>query len=320
VERWRPIIAAHEAELRLVIAHLLKTFPAPPLWARRCASAPLQLLPGFYAMDELRALSHLIGMPLLDVLGVQLAYEMMIACTAVVTHEGEHHRSLDWPLPRMDRLMIELNVMRGGKLVCRALTVPGYCGFLTGLVPGSFSVAVNHRIGTDSPVRVALRYMRGKAWPVGFALRDALLTQTTYAGARQHLAALPMVCPCYVTLCGRPGEGCLLVRSPEETVERVDVAQDAPIVITNHDAEELEAEGAEEDEGLMDSEDRKRVAEVAAGTAGGAAARAARLRRVFSRPPIYNMMTAMNCVMQPATGDLQWRVRGQRHLGSGASS
>jgi len=146
-QRWRPILYDFQLLLPPTIAHLQTQFKdlLPSITVRRTVDKLLKLARSrLYVFDELETIANLLNLPITDVLMVQLGYEVMLACTSSVTPWGQHFRTLDWPLEAMSQLNIQLNVTRGGKLVCRALTFPGYCGFLPGMVPGAFSIAVNH--------------------------------------------------------------------------------------------------------------------------------------------------------------------------------
>lgn len=78
----------------------------------------------------------------------QVAYEAFAACTGVVV-DGEAHplhiRTMDWDMPALAALTIEVDFVRAGAKVFTATTWAGYVGVLTGVRPRGFSVAVNYR-------------------------------------------------------------------------------------------------------------------------------------------------------------------------------
>lgn len=309
------MLNAHREGVLSLMARMQGTMRfLPPQWARQQLNLLIRLRrDSLYVFDEMEAIAAQLNRPLVDVLAVQLAYELMLSCTAVVMPQGEHHRTLDWPVPEMKTLMVQLDVVRNGQLLCRALTLPGYCGFLQGMVPHGWSGAINHRTHSNTVLGTARRYLGGRHWPVSFALRRALLTCKTYTEARGMLRSVALVSPCYFTLCGLPGQGCGLVRASDTVVEERSVDEGAAVVLANHDKEELDATpNPDEDDGLMDSIGREEAAYEAAAACRGR--NCTELRRALQEAPIYSHETVMNCIMVPATDVFQWRVRGQRRL------
>jgi hypothetical protein len=56
-----------------------------------------------------------------------------------------HGRTMDWDMPALERLAIEVEFQQAGKTVFLATTWAGYVGVLTGMRPGAWSVSINYR-------------------------------------------------------------------------------------------------------------------------------------------------------------------------------
>jgi len=166
--------------------------------------------------EEVMGVATELSMAPADVVAMQVAYEVMGACTAVVAPSKEGppimHRTLDWDIPQIKALTIEVDFQRGGRSVFIGTTWAGYLGIATGMRPGAFAVAVNRRPGLprNTPKQVA--------WPVGLLLRKVLEDEDNFAAAVAAISSSPVIAPCFVTLCGsQPGEGVVISRLEDKT-------------------------------------------------------------------------------------------------------
>jgi hypothetical protein len=75
-------------------------------------------------------------------------------------HDDDGHpwlaRTLDWPMPMLRRMTIQVRFLRDRRVLYHATTFVGYTGVLTAMRPGGFAVAVNYRlpIYSDDPSRL----------------------------------------------------------------------------------------------------------------------------------------------------------------------
>ena len=75
---------------------------------------------------ELGRIAELLGVSIGKVILLQLAYETFAACTSVVVNGPDGHplhiRTMDWEMPQLEALTIELDFQRGGRTVATATT------------------------------------------------------------------------------------------------------------------------------------------------------------------------------------------------------
>lgn len=166
--------------------------------------------------EEVMAVATELSMAPADVVAMQVAYEVLGACTCVVAPSKEGpplmHRTLDWDIPNMKALTIEVDFQRGGRSVFIGTTWAGYLGVATGMRPGAFAGAVNRRPGLPR------RTPKQVAWPAGLLLRKVLEDEENFAGAVAAISSAPLIAPCFVTLCGsKPGEGVIISRLEDKT-------------------------------------------------------------------------------------------------------
>ena len=174
--------------------------------------------------EELTRIAEILGVPVGKVILLQLAYEAFAACTSVVangdTADGHplHIRTMDWEMPELERLTIEVDFQRGGRTVASATTWAGYVGVVTGLRVGAFSLSVNYRrteLMSEKPVAAFMKNLWGvvrSKWPVSYVLREVLTQEAplSYSGVLRFFRGVHLVAPCYITVAGTaPGEGCV---------------------------------------------------------------------------------------------------------------
>ena len=85
-----------------------------------------------------------------------MVYEASTTCTSIVVEHSEngkpiHIRTMDWELPFLKPLTIDVVYTRNNQIVANATTWAGYVGVLTGMAfcDTPFSVSVNYREGPD---------------------------------------------------------------------------------------------------------------------------------------------------------------------------
>jgi hypothetical protein len=100
-------------------------------------------------VEELRAIAEGCGVELADLVLLHLSYESHSACTAALATADDGAvflaRTLDWDMPKLQELTIDVDFVRGGRIVYTATTWAGYIGVLTAQRAGRYAVAVNYR-------------------------------------------------------------------------------------------------------------------------------------------------------------------------------
>lgn len=255
----------------------------------------------FYG-DELQGMATATGMPLGTLVLLQLVYEASAHCTSIVVHSPDgtpHHiRTMDWQMDFLKPLTVEFEFVRGGRVLFVAPSWAGYCGVLTGIRPQCFSVSVNFRL-TDGGYWQNVKRALGRAWPIGFLLREVFASESTsYAEAVAILATSDVIAPVYFTVCGiNPGEGVVLTRDRSEEAERWELARGA-VVQTNMD--HFSSDPAQS---VMLSLERRVLARSVLDAAHDELAEDG-LWQLISQSPILNEITVYGAYMKPATGRL----------------
>ena len=284
---------------------------------------------------EIKGIAQAAGVPIGKVALLQVAYEAFAACTSIVV-EGQAHplhiRTMDWDMPALQALTIEVDFVSQGKTLFSATTWAGYVGVLTGVRAGAFSVSINYRrteqVGRDgqalrATARNFLRGLFGRHWPVSFLVREVLQQDETFALALASLTASDLMAPTYITVAGvAPGEGAIITREREGGTHRnlvleLHSSSEPFIVQANMDVERDEAFSAVDAwQDICESRHRRQLAR----TALGAVERMTEtdLWLLTSVPPILADDTVYTVLMVPATGSLKTRVHatpGQENAG-----
>jgi hypothetical protein len=80
---------------------------------------------------------------------VGMGVSVLFALHAQVHDDSGHPwlaRTLDWPMPMLRRMTIQVRFLRDRRVLYHATTFVGYTGVLTAMRPGGFAVAVNYRL------------------------------------------------------------------------------------------------------------------------------------------------------------------------------
>eukprot|EP00929_Paragymnodinium_shiwhaense_P034028 TRINITY_DN18562_c0_g1_i2.p1 TRINITY_DN18562_c0_g1~~TRINITY_DN18562_c0_g1_i2.p1 ORF type:complete len:473 (+),score=65.17 TRINITY_DN18562_c0_g1_i2:135-1553(+) len=250
--RWTKVVEAHLDRLPRVLKVIEDVIGDG--WT---ASAASMLFAGalkagcFYYGKEIEGIARVINVPVGKIALMQIAYEVFAACTSIVCDVDTsgcstpyHIRTMDWPMPELEDLTIEVDFVRAGRVVCRATTWPGYVGILTGVKPGVFSASVNYRrtrLGADNMIKGVINNMLqglGSSWPVSFLVREVLESVTSFSEAVGALQQSDLMAPTYITVAGAKAcEGVVITRSRSGHVKLPlwDMACKGSIVQTNHD-------------------------------------------------------------------------------------
>jgi len=202
VKQWLDSIISPEIQnlLAPIVAQLDKYFPID------------------YA-NELRGIATLtapVGFDLGILVGMNLIYDISAGCTSIVaqTSTGEilHARNLDYPIPNLQNITIQVDFRSSGKTQYTATTFAGYVGVLTGLRPFAWSVSVNERDHPGNQADNILAMLEGGA-SIGMFLRTALASQPSFQSALNLTQHVKLMAPVYLTMAGaNPGEGAVVTR------------------------------------------------------------------------------------------------------------
>ena len=236
---------------------------------------------------------------------------------------------MDWEMPELQPLTIEVDFVQGGALVYSTTTWAGYVGVLTGVRAGGFSVSVNYRrtlYGEENGVLAVLKNLKRGAlghWPVSFLVREVMETESSFVGAVAALQQSELMAPVYLTLAGtQSGEGLVLTRDREGAPagdssscvsERLGHDGCTSVVQTNMDIIKCDQDDPDDDwQDICDSRRRRRFAKAALASAGSAIAIPITMEDLWclvSLAPCKAHDTVYTTAMVPHTGSLVTRVR-----------
>ncbi len=182
--------------------------------------------------NELKGIARDTGIEVGRVLMLQLAYEAFAACTSVVVQGPRHPihiRTMDWDLPELKALTINVVYKSRGRIVFRGTTWAGYIGILTGMKPRSFSVSINYRRTRQCSESPAMAFSKNiyrciaGYWPIGYLVREVLTSQKCYSDAVIEFQNSELIAPTYITICGtKKHEGAIITRDRSAGVRATD--------------------------------------------------------------------------------------------------
>jgi N-acylethanolamine-hydrolysing acid amidase len=192
--------------------------------------------------EEMKSIADYWGIDLGIVVGLNFAYEMRriggghpnttngtapnqphavhapSACTSIVAQDSSgnvvHGRNLDWNIPNdLRNLTVQVDFLKGGKVVATGVVTAGFVGVLTGISPSGFSASINERELGGHPTVDYLEAVLMKAWSPTHLLRNVLLNDKSYQSAVESISTEKITAPTYYILAGtQPGEGVVLTR------------------------------------------------------------------------------------------------------------
>jgi hypothetical protein len=217
VERWNPILTEFRSvlpELNRTVDELLSNFGiSDSSWTYWGITKMLNMKSvnkdSILFKDELDVISAITRIPFTKLVIMQLLYEMSTACTCFITtvnHEKRFIRTMDWNLPLLKKITIELEVIKDGKTICIAPTWVGCVGFFTAIMPNKYAIAINYRRTekmtkwpTYSLIQNVYRIISMK-WPASYLVRSIATKQFSIGTAIHLLQKTELVAPCYFTV------------------------------------------------------------------------------------------------------------------------
>ncbi|GMS99921.1 hypothetical protein PENTCL1PPCAC_22096 [Pristionchus entomophagus] len=212
--------------------------------------------------DEIAGIAKATGVPVGEIVMYNIFYEIFTVCTSVISVDEQgkvwHARNLDfglflgwdpethdWMITAILRKMIvNINWMRGGKLIYKSNNFAGFIGIYNGMKPGEFAVTANERFqekdegGHTGIIEWLNGTMPDGKWMTWLA-RETMENMNTYDEAKEHLMNTEMLSPVYYILSGtKPDEACIITRSFEKTDQLTEITSRKDpwfILQTNYD-------------------------------------------------------------------------------------
>ncbi|CAK8686196.1 unnamed protein product [Clavelina lepadiformis] len=273
--------------------------------------------------DEIKGIAMATGAPDADVLLFNIFYEIFTVCTSIVAQDTNgtlyHARNLDfglfmgwdvknhtWLITEYLRpLVVNVEFVKGGKVLYKAVNFAGYVGVLTGIKPGVLSFTLNERFNLDGGFVGMLEWILGDReghW-TSFLPRTVLESAASYDDAVSMLTKDELLAPVYYIVSGsKPGEGAVITRDRKETanVLKLNVtAGDWYVVETNYDNWSNPP--------FFDN--RRKPAKKCLDETGQKRSQFPSIYDVLSTKPVLNKLTTYTALMRVDTGALETYIR-----------
>lgn len=252
-------------------------------------------------LQEIESIANILEIPTEKVILAQLMYEFCANCTsAMVEHEGQnvHYRTLDWGLPQLKDLTVELIFQRNEKTVFRATSWAGYVGIMTGMtyhLDNNYTLALNYRNTNGTLFNSVQRTIR-MYYPIGYLIRNTLESSLPFEEALDILKNAQLISPCYLTICTM-NEKLIIVRNCKDgyTIRKKNKRYPDHLCQTN-----IDPGCHDEDKNILSSiERRKKVESIFLNNEWK---NMDDILRSFHVYPINNEITIYETIMNPGTG------------------
>ncbi|KAI6659921.1 hypothetical protein LOD99_14261 [Oopsacas minuta] len=157
---------------------------------------------------EMIGLADTSNIPLSEIVLANLLYELTAFCTSIVAQNNTgqiiHGRNLDYNLMKeLKPLVIDVDFMRGGKIVYTGTTFAGYVGLLTAQKADVLTITLNQR-NEGNILENLLDLLLTNHSMVSFTVRDTLDNpNVTFQSAVNYLAyGVYLVTPAYLIVGG----------------------------------------------------------------------------------------------------------------------
>lgn len=178
---------------------------------------------GVHAIAQRRGFGNKLTVGMLVFL--QMFYELVMECTGLIATQPDgstaHGRNMDISL-LTPNLTATVTWVKGGVEIFKSTQFVGYFGVHTGMRMGGWSVQANQRVVLEfgpwgyqkSIIASDLFALLEKHKPVGYVLREALLSKATFDEALQHLSTVKLVAPLYFIMGGaKDGQGAVITKN-----------------------------------------------------------------------------------------------------------
>jgi len=254
--RWAHVVKPRTQGIKRLIASFLEgqfgisanttTAKVIELLLSGAAIKEMHRMPADFAA-EMEGIAIVTGIPLGEIWVLNMMYELTGYCTSIVAQDSRgtiwHGRNLDFGLfmgtnatthtwglvdPLQD-ILVNVQYMRGGKLLFNATTYAGFVGVHSGFKAGSFSITVDTRYDSHLDAGI-IGWLLGKnngGQFLCFQTRMILEANISYTEAFQSLTTYKPLGPAYIILGGtQPGEGAVVAKTFNSSAEKAGVSWD----------------------------------------------------------------------------------------------
>lgn len=331
VDRWKPIVTKYSQPLETMINYMksfiLKFSPKLQLLidlVDKRLGKLADTLPAPYG-DEIKGMSNATGIELGELVFFNIFYELFTICTSIVAQDDQgnmyHARNLDfglflgwdvkndtWMVSELLRpITINVEFIRGGKLLYKAVSFVGFVGLLTAVKPGAFSYTMNERYGINGGYVGLFEWITGvdrkQAWTT-LLPRDVFenTPDLDFESAVKIFSTTPLLAPCYYILAGaKPNQGAVVTRDRKTAADiwRMDNDKSWFLAQTNYDHWEKP----------LFIDDRVTPANTCMNEMGRGNASFKGIFNVLSTRPVLNKLTVYAALIEVKTGKMETYIQ-----------
>lgn len=145
-------------------------------------------------------------------------------CTSIVAEDENgmmfHGRNLDWSIPAILRkTMIDVDYVKGGKIIFTASQPAGFVGILHGVRHGGWSYSMDARDVGGKLLPNLLQALLMKSMTPTQHIRKIMEEEAEFDGAIEKIAKGPIINPAYFIVGGPNDEATVVTRGREEAVD-----------------------------------------------------------------------------------------------------
>jgi len=175
--------------------------------------------------EEMKGLALALGVSLVEVVKLNVFYEISGACTSTLANDYEHQdivhgRNLDYDVQLLPDIVINARFKKGTEVVFECTTFLGYVGCLTGMAPGKFSISLNQR-DTDGYKGwdAYMLAMKQGAWGYGFFIRNRLSQRLSWREMVRDAASTLFARAAYLAIGGVKLDEAVILQRDTDSVE-----------------------------------------------------------------------------------------------------
>ncbi|CAD6185597.1 unnamed protein product [Caenorhabditis auriculariae] len=268
-QRFKQLARAYKNEIQHVfdvLKYFFTIFPGIDIWGILGDVTASALEKGMIMnpyRDEIEGIAEEIGVNIGHLAFLNIFYEMSRFCTSIVAQTEDnkdlyHARNLDfgqlfvWDIPAqswgltesLKKVTVNLNFLKGGKILFKGSTLAGHVGVLTAMKPYAFSLSMNAKVQPD--LFNVIRWYMGERPNIKFVMyfeRWLFENCDDFECARENIKSAELLTGAYFILGGnKPGQGSVLVRNTTDIqFERklFDGDNDWFLLQTNYDPDKL---------------------------------------------------------------------------------
>jgi len=231
-QRWNDVIQKYGPQCRSTIKTLkdyIPSFVRPEVVeVANTIGDDLETYLGEHGL-EIEGIAKGAGMPVGEVVIMNLFYELTALCTSIVAQKEDGHilhaRNLDFGFgdsftSQLQNITVQVDFQRGGKTLYSGATYAGYVGVLTGLSAGKFSISLNERLSWDILGNILEILENRNAAVASFLIREVLEAASDYPSALEVLRNHPLIADSYIIIAGvSAGQGAVITRARDGPVD-----------------------------------------------------------------------------------------------------